>query len=248
MKKIWEWIKNNPNRTMFLVPIFLVAGISISHVVSWYDIANPFSWAVYLSIAIEIGAMTALVAATNKIKGGVWFMFGLITLIQMIGNVFFSYKEIDANSDLFKSWVELTGPLFEGLGSDPSDIISQKRWLAFLEGGLLPIISLTSLHFFTKYESSEKEVEVKIKKDESHIEDVKLKIRQDEQQQVEIVHLFQEEVSNQVPTKYPPSTDQVTDQVTVHDEVTETFDIDESNIQEEKNENDKKRIVYSKTV
>jgi hypothetical protein len=246
MKKIWEWIKNNPNRTMFLVPIFLVAGISISHV------ANPFSWAVYLSIAIEIGAMTALVAATNKIKGGVWFMFGLITLIQMIGNVFFSYKEIDANSDLFKSWVELTGPLFEGLGSDPSDIISQKRWLAFLEGGLLPIISLTSLHFFTKYESSEKEVEVKIKKDESHIEDVKLKIRQDEQQQVEIVHLFQEEVSNQVPTKYPPSThqvtDQVTDQVTVHDEVTETFDIDESNIQEEKNENDKKRIVYSKTV
>ena len=242
MKKIWEWIKNNPNRTMFLVPIFLVAGISISHVVSWYDIANPFSWAVYLSIAIEIGAMTALVAATNKIKGGVWFMFGLITLIQMIGNVFFSYKEIDANSDLFKSWVELTGPLFEGLGSDPSDIISQKRWLAFLEGGLLPIISLTSLHFFTKYESSEKEIEVK--KDESHIEDVKLKIRQDEQQQVEIVHLFQEEVSNQVPTKYPPSTDQVT----VHDEVTETFDIDESNIQEEKNENDKKRIVYSKTV
>jgi len=249
MKKIWEWIKNNPNRTMFLVPIFLVAGISISHVVSWYDIANPFSWAVYLSIAIEIGAMTALVAATNKIKGGVWFMFGLITLIQMIGNVFFSYKEIDANSDLFKSWVELTGPLFEGLGSDPSDIISQKRWLAFLEGGLLPIISLTSLHFFTKYESSEKEVEVKIKKDESHIEDVKLKIRQDEQQQqVEIVHLFQEEASNQVPTKYPPSSDQVTDQVTVHDEVTETFDIDESNIQEEKNENDKKRIVYSKTV
>jgi len=27
-----------------------------------------------------------------------------------------------------------------------------KRWLAFLEGGLLPIISLTSLHFFVKYD------------------------------------------------------------------------------------------------
>ena len=112
MKKIWEWVKNNPNRSMFLLPIILVAGISISHVVSWYDIANPFSWAIYLSIAIEIGAMTALVAATNKIKGGVWFMFGLITLIQMIGNIFFSYKEIDGNGNLFKSWVELTGPLW----------------------------------------------------------------------------------------------------------------------------------------
>lgn len=154
MKKIFNWVKDNPNRSMFLLPIILVAGISISHVVSWYDIANPFSWAIYLSIAIEVGAMTALVAATNKIKGGVWFMFGLITLIQMIGNIFFSFKEIDANGNLFKSWVELTGPLWEMMGSDPTDVVSMKRWLAFLEGGLLPVISLTSLHFFVKYESN----------------------------------------------------------------------------------------------
>jgi hypothetical protein len=152
MMSIWKWVRDNPNRSMFLVPILLVAVISISHVVTWYDIANPISWAIYLSIAIEVGAMTALVAATNKIKGGVWFMFGLITFIQMIGNIFFSYKEIDSNGDLFKSWVELTGPIWEIIGSDPLDIPAMKRWLAFLEGGLLPIISLTSLHFFVKYE------------------------------------------------------------------------------------------------
>ena len=154
MKKIWEWVKLNPNRAMFLVPILLVAVISISHVVSWYNLANPISWAIYLSIAIEIGAMTALVAATNKIKGGVWWMFGLVTFIQMIGNIFFSYKEIDANGDLFKSWVELTSPVWDAFGTDITDIISLKRWLAFLEGGLLPIISLTSLHFFIKYEDN----------------------------------------------------------------------------------------------
>ena len=68
--------------------------------------------------------------------------------------IFFSYKEIDSNGDLFKSWVELTGPLWEMIGSDPSDVPAMKRWLAFLEGGLLPIISLTSLHFFVKYESA----------------------------------------------------------------------------------------------
>ena len=82
---------------MFIIPILLVAAISISHVVSWYDMANPISWAIYLSIAIEVAAMTALVAATNRIKGGVWIMFGLVTLVQMIGNIFFSYKEIDSN-------------------------------------------------------------------------------------------------------------------------------------------------------
>lgn len=154
MRNIWNWIKNNPNRSMFLIPILLVAGISISHVVTWYDMANPINWAIYLSIAIEVGAITALVAATNKIKGGIWFMFGLVTFIQMIGNIFYSYKEIDAEGELFKSWVELTGPIWELLGTEQTDLVGLKRWLAFLEGGLLPIISLTSLHFFVKYEDN----------------------------------------------------------------------------------------------
>ena len=152
MNLIWTWLKENPIRTMFLIPILLVTVISISHVVAWYSLSNPISWAIYLSIAIEVAAMTALVAATNRIKGGVWIMFGLVTLVQMIGNIFFSYKEIDSNSDLFKSWVELTSPIWEILGSDVNDVVSLKRWLAFLEGGLLPIISLTSLHFFVKYD------------------------------------------------------------------------------------------------
>jgi hypothetical protein len=169
MGLIWNWIKNNPNRTMFLIPIILVAGISISHVVTWYDIANPFSWAVYLSVAIEVGAMTALIAATNKIKGGVWFMFGLVTTIQMVGNIFFSYQEIDENSKLFKSWVELTLPIWDSLGSDVTDVNSLKRWLAFLEGGLLPIISLTSLHFFTKYDENQ---DNNVKLDENVIEKI----------------------------------------------------------------------------
>ena len=108
---------------------------------------------------IEVGAITALVAATNRIKGGIWFMFGLVTFIQMVGNIFYSYKEIDANGELFKSWVELTGPIWELMGTELTDIVGMKRWLAFLEGGLLPIISLTSLHFFVKYEKPKEEKE-----------------------------------------------------------------------------------------
>lgn len=173
MKVILNWIKNNPNRSMFLVPILLVAAISISHVVTWYDIANPINWAIYLSIAIEIGAMTALVAATNQIKGGVWFMFGLVTFIQMVGNIFYSYKEIDETGELFKSWVELTGPIWELMGTEVTDVVGLKRYLAFLEGGLLPIISLTSLHFFVKYEKSEEEVLVNHKTNDTE-EDINI--------------------------------------------------------------------------
>jgi hypothetical protein len=130
--------------------------------------ANPINWAIYLSIAIEVAAITALVAATNKIKGGIWFMFGIVTFIQMVGNIFYSFKEIDETGELFKSWIELTGPVWELMGTETTDLVGMKRWLAFLEGGLLPIISLTSLHFFVKYEKPEETTEPtkeEIKKD-----------------------------------------------------------------------------------
>lgn len=150
-----NWIVKNKFtiiRTLFLIPILLVAIISISHVISWYDLSNPISWAIYLSIAVEIAAMVSLAAATTKIKGGVWFVFGIVTLIQFIGNIFFSYKEINSNDPQFKQWIELVGPLFENFGTEPSDLIGHKRWLSLLSGGLLPLISLTSLHFFVKYD------------------------------------------------------------------------------------------------
>ena len=172
MKGIFKWIKNNPNRFMFLIPILLVAAISISHVVTWYDMANPINWAIYLSVAIEIAAMTALVAASTKVRGGVWFMFGLVTLIQVIGNVFYCYKEIDADGELFKSWVELTSPVWELVGTETTDIISLKRWLAFLEGGLLPIISLTSLHFFITYKKEKTENNDYFNNRNEHLENI----------------------------------------------------------------------------
>lgn len=149
-----SWINRNKEtliRIAFLVPILSVAAISISHVVSWYDLANPISWAIYLSIAVEIAAMSAIAASSVRVKGfSVWFVFIIVTLIQFIGNIYFSYTEIDVASKHFKDWSELTLPLFDSF-SDTSDMVAQRRLLALLEGGLLPLISLTCLHFFIKY-------------------------------------------------------------------------------------------------
>ena len=150
-----NWIQRNKRaiiRSAFLVPIFFVVAISISHVVSWYDLANPISWAIYLSIAIEIAALAAIAAASVRVKGfSIWFVFSIVTLVQFIGNIFFCYTDIDVTSKFFKDWIELTQPITEGMGMDITDIVAQKRFLALLEGGLLPLISLTCLHFFIKY-------------------------------------------------------------------------------------------------
>ena len=151
---MFNWISRNKEsiiRMAFLVPILSVAIISISHVVKWYDLANPISWAIYLSIAIEIAALSSIAAASVKVKGfSVWFVFIIVTLIQFIGNIYFSYTEINVSSKEFRDWAELTGPLFESF-SDIEDAVAQRRLLAILEGGLLPLISLTCLHFFIKY-------------------------------------------------------------------------------------------------
>ena len=117
-----SWFNKNQNliiKLAFLIPIISVAAISISHVVSWYDLANPISWAIYLSIAVEIAAMSAIAAASVKVKGfSVWFVFLIVTFIQFIGNIYFSYTEIDETSRFFKQWVELTEPVMDSLGVD----------------------------------------------------------------------------------------------------------------------------------
>jgi len=158
-----SWFNKNQNliiKLAFLIPIISVAAISISHVVSWYDLANPISWAIYLSIAVEIAAMSAIAAASVKVKGfSVWFVFLIVTFIQFIGNIYFSYTEIDETSRFFKQWVELTEPVMDSLGVDITNVISQKRVLALLEGGLLPLISLTCLHFFIQYDGKPKGIE-----------------------------------------------------------------------------------------
>ena len=149
-----KWINQNKEsiiRAAFLIPILSVAIISISHVVGWYDLGNPINWAIYLSVAVEVAALSSIAASSVRVKGfSVWFVFIIVTLIQFIGNIYFSYTEIDVTSKEFKDWAELTLPLFDSF-SDISDLVAQRRLLAVLEGGLLPLISLTCLHFFIKY-------------------------------------------------------------------------------------------------
>ena len=149
----------------FLVPILTVAGVSISHVTTWYGLSNPFSWAVYLSIGIEIAALSALAAISAKMGKKVYFPFGIVTLIQFIGNIFFAYQYIDVNSQSFKDWVDMVDPLVSFLGVDSGDPVGHKRFLALFAGGMLPIISLSFLHMLVKFEEEDKKTIQELPKD-----------------------------------------------------------------------------------
>ena len=136
----------------FLVPILTVAVVSISHVTKWYGLSNPVSWAIYLSVGIEIAALSSLAAISAKMGKKVYFPFAIVTLIQFIGNIFFAYQYIDVNGQTFKDWVDLVDPIVSYLGVESGDPIGHKRFLALFSGGMLPLISLSFLHMLVKFE------------------------------------------------------------------------------------------------
>ena len=140
----------------FLIPILLVAFVSISHVTSWYGITNPVSWAIYLSVGIEIAALSALAAISANMGRVVYVPFGIVTFIQFLGNIFFAYQFIDTNSETFKDWVEMVDPIVSYIGVEEGDPVSHKRFLALFAGGMLPLISLSFLHMLVKFEEKDK--------------------------------------------------------------------------------------------
>ena len=169
-----NWISRNLRNIIaiaFIIPILLVAGVSISHVTEFYGLSNPMSWAIYLSVAIEIAALSALAAVSVKMGRFVYLPFFVVTLIQMIGNIFFSFSYIDETGQTFQDWVAMVGGLFEGMGVEKTDINTHKTIIAFFSGGLLPIISLTFAHMLVMFTEKNQD-------------------------------------TDQVPTKYRPSTDQ----------------------------------------
>ena len=135
----------------FLIPILTVAVVSISHVTEWYGLSNPVTWAVYLSIGIEIAALSALAAISANMGSKVYFPFAIVTIVQFIGNIFFAYSYINVDSKQFKDWVDLVSPFVEFMGVEPGDFVGHKRFLAFFAGGMLPIISLSFLHMLVKF-------------------------------------------------------------------------------------------------
>ena len=159
----------------FLIPIMTVAVVSISHVTKWYGISNPISWAIYLSIGIEIAALSALAAISADMGKKVYFPFAIVTLIQFIGNIFFAYSFIDINAQSFKDWVDLVSPLVSFMGIEPTDFVGHKRFLAFFAGGMLPIISLSFLHMLVKFtEEDRKKEEFVVEEEQKHVIDDKL--------------------------------------------------------------------------
>jgi hypothetical protein len=114
---------------------------------------------------VEIAALAALAGISAKFGKFIYIPFGIVTLIQFVGNFFYSYSHINITSQDFKDWVDMISGLLEPIGVDPTDVVSHRRILAFITGGLIPFISLTFAHMLIVYSS-------KIQTNEDNVEPV----------------------------------------------------------------------------
>lgn len=223
----------------FLVPILTVAFVSISHVTSWYGLSNPLSWAIYLSVGIEIAALSALAAISAQMGAKVYFPFGIVTLIQFIGNIFFAYQYIDINSESFRDWVDLVDPFVTYLGVESGDFVGHKRFLSLFAGGMLPIISLSFLHMLVKFEEEEKKKIQTIEPQVVNIDELskeagKIEAELDKEKYTptpEELKKLEEELRKLNEQKFGAS----------NDESVETFDVE---IQPEEDDSNPKRLSY----
>lgn len=127
----------------FVTLYVVVSIISTIHVIDFFVLSNPLWLAVSLAIAFEIGAaasLASLIALDKMNKALIWFLFILLTCMQMMGNTYYAYMHIDN----FQGWVELFGLVDE-------EVIYQKRILSIISGAILPLIALGFIKSLVDY-------------------------------------------------------------------------------------------------
>lgn len=126
----------------------IVSLISTLHVITFFEMSNPRWLAISLAVAFEIGAaasLASIIVLEKTSKFLVWSLFLLLTAMQMQGNMFYAY----INLQDFQGWIEL-------FGLQEEELITQKRILSFVSGAILPIIALGFIKSLVDYLKPEK--------------------------------------------------------------------------------------------
>jgi hypothetical protein len=121
----------------------IVSLISTIHVIDFFDLSNPHWLSISLAIAFEVGAaasLASLIVLDKTSKGLVWFLFFLLTGMQMMGNTYYAFT----NLENFQDWVDLFGLTEE-------EPIFQKRILSLISGGILPVVALGFIKSLVDY-------------------------------------------------------------------------------------------------
>ena len=125
---------------LFSILYLAVGFVSVYHSISFFSISNDKWLAIILACAFEVGqaaVLFSLLTNPNK-KIMPWILMGVLTLVQVLGNVFSSYAWMLENSvDQIKYFTDSVMFFIQ----DPDPKVNQVM-ISYITGAILPIVAL----------------------------------------------------------------------------------------------------------
>ena len=155
--------------TLFAILYLVVAFSSFYHACAFFGLANNSWMSVILAFAFEIGQAAVLFSLLTSQKDRKrimpWVLMTMFTLVQVIGNIFSSYKYIITNSSADLKFFKEPIFIWTDLPDAQATVI-----IVYLVGALLPLASLLLTGMITNYlsdESDKKEIDLSNKSDKN---------------------------------------------------------------------------------
>jgi len=150
--------------------------ISTIHLIDLFNLGNPTWLSILLAVTFELGSIASLLAISviDKIKtGAIWFIFFILSGLQIIGNIYYSYSftsdQILSNPTFLTNFMDL----FSFITGD--EIRDVKIFLSCIIGIPIPLIAL----FFLKSN-------IDYLKPKKQVQPIEESTKQDEEEQLKI--------------------------------------------------------------
>jgi hypothetical protein len=232
--------------SIFIGLYVLTSAVSTIHVIDFFRLSNPEWLAITLAIAFEVGAaasLAAIIILDKTSKNMVWGLFILITGMQMMGNMYYSYTHL---SD-YSGWSELFGILEE-------EPVFQKRVLSIVSGAILPLVALGFIKSLVDYirpskvEEIKAEFETKRAFDEELERELKIQSSQPVNNMEEPEEPVHQEIDELEPEKISDLDDEVLNTENSEANILEAEQIDEEAVDREKSRKTEQKIVCHKYI
>lgn len=133
--KIFLWL--------FIVLYAAIAFVSTYHAIAFFSLSNPAWLAVILAVAFEVGqagVLFSILTNTDKDDGRSlpWILMGILTVVQVLGNVFSSYRYMIINNiDQINYFTKSVLFFVQSPNPDYNYVM-----ISYITGAILPVVAL----------------------------------------------------------------------------------------------------------
>lgn len=143
---------------LFAILWLITAFSSFFHAVEFFELSNVTWMAIILAMAFEIGQasvlMSILTSSNDRKKYTPWVLMCILTLVQIIGNVYSSYKYIMLNSPENLKYFKEPIFIWTQLPDAEATVI-----ITYVSAAILPIVALLMTSMITNYLTDQEEEE-----------------------------------------------------------------------------------------